>query len=362
MFRRKRLAFGFCFYWILALGSASAAYTAEPSLPALFEDSGRGWLTRGPGYDFVVSGAGATLKLSDQSGRKSFLRMTVVGAHRSARAVPEDSSISHRNYLIGPDASRWRRNVPAWSRVRVSSVLPGVDLIYHGAGRSIEYDVIVAPGADPRSIRIRYTGARSMAMDGDGSVVFQGLGMELRQHKPTAYQEIRGVRRIVPASFRLDHGAVAFEIGEFDPAHTLVIDPVIEYATFLGGAQGDPILAMATDASGALYLAGTTGTPTIPVTRGAYQTSCGSDGLCDSSTSAIAINADVYVAKFSSDGSTLEYATYLGGTGGDIPRSIAVDSGGNLYVGGFSSSADFPITSDVFPRAFAPRTVVSSPS
>ena len=339
--------------------AASPVRGPQPQFPVQFEESGTDWIACGPGYRLTISGVTARLDFLDRRGQSESLQMTITGARSSARTEtrpkPELLSTSRRNYLIGSDAVRWRRNVPLWSRLRVPQVLPGVDLVYYGKGARFEYDLIVAPGVDPADIRIKYSGAWSIRIDAAGDVVLQGTSAEIVQRRPVAFQEIGGVRHVVPSSVQLDHGLVRFEFGEFNHAHSLLIDPVIDYGAYAGGDQYARIRAITTDAAGAAYVAGSTVTPTISVTSGAYKTTCGNDGLCDSSTHLNSFqNSDTFIAKFSSDGSTLEYATYLGGGGDDVPVTIALDSTGDVYVGGATTSSDFPTTPGAYMRTLSP--------
>jgi hypothetical protein len=118
--------------------------------------------------------------------------MNIVGARSSARPEAELPASGHRNYLIGSDRARWRTNVHLWSRVRVPQVLTGVDLVYYGKGSSLEYDLALAPGLNPATIRIKYSGARSISINPAGDLVFHDAAGDLVQRKPTAYQEIAG--------------------------------------------------------------------------------------------------------------------------------------------------------------------------
>ncbi len=176
-------------------------------------------------------------------------------------------------------------------------------------------------------------------------VLRTGAG-DLVQRKPVAYQVEGSERREVAASFRLESGYVAFDLGPYDRAKPLVIDPIIDYATWFPAN----ITLVAADSSGAAYLTGTISAPILPVTQNAYQPTCGSDGNCNTpqnqlnSTVDSARNSDVFIAKFSPDGSTLIYCTYLGGSGRDVPVGIAVDGSGNAALAGTTTSPDFPLT------------------
>jgi beta-propeller repeat-containing protein len=267
----------------------------------------------------------------------------VLGARRGSPGVPAGAAEGRRNYLTGADLRRWRSNVPIWKTVRFAGVLDGVDIVYRGGGRRFEYDLEVAPGADPSAIRIAWTGASDIRLDQSGDLVLRTGAGDLVQRKPVAYQMDGSERRAVAAWFRLEEGGVSFDLGPYDRAKPLVIDPIIDYATWFPAN----LTLVAADSSGASYLSGTISAPVLPVTQNAYQPSCGTDGACNTpqnqltSTLDSERNSDVFIAKFSPDGSTLIYCTYLGGSGRDVPVGVAVDGSGNVALAGTTTSTDF---------------------
>lgn len=183
--------------------------------------------TGGPGSRATRAGAGDTV-----------LRIRLEGASRRPRPVGLEELAGKSNYLVGPDPSRWRTNVPNYGRVKYEGVYPGVDLIYYGTNRQLEYDFALAPGADARRIRLRVEGSGALRVDADGDLVLPTPAGEVRQHAPRAYQEVDGARRAVPCRYVL-RGArgVGFELGAYDRARPLVIDPVLSYSTYLGGSD-----------------------------------------------------------------------------------------------------------------------------
>jgi hypothetical protein len=222
-----------------------------------------------------------------------------------------------------------------YARVRYEGIYPGVDLVFHGSQGFLEYDLVVAPVADPGAITLTFKGADSLAVDAHGELVLQVGEREIRQHKPVAYQERDGLRTEIAVNFVIKGPReVAFDVGPYERALPLVIDPVVVYSTHLGGRKdindqefGHSIVV---DADGHAYVSGGTPSPTFPTTRKAAQARFGG-------------RSDAFVAKLNPEGSALLFATYLGGRDFESGRGIAIDASGNVYVTGDTSSANFPV-------------------
>jgi hypothetical protein len=228
------------------------------------------------------------------------------------------------NYFLG-DQSSWRSNVPGYEQVAYQGLYPGVDLLAQGLRSHLKYEFHVAAGADWSQIAVRYEGIAGLALVQDGSLrVSLGEWGEVLDDAPYAYQVIGDQRVAVAASFAiLDGTTYGFSItGAYDPTRELVIDPDLAYFTYLGGSSYDYGYGIAVDGAGNAYVTGQTSSTGL-ATAGAYQTTYVGGG-----------SYDAFVAKFSSTGSGLVYCTYLGGSGGDYGRGIAVDVSGNAYVTG----------------------------
>jgi hypothetical protein len=256
--------------------------------------------------------------------------MRVVGAPARPLIEGLEERPGRSHYFIGADPQRWRTDVPHYGRVRYRQVYPGIDLIFHGRGGRLEYDFVVAPGADPRHIRVAFEGARRTRVDASGRLVIDLGDGEVVQDAPLVYQEEAGVRTAVPGRYVVEGDReVAFEVGAYDPGRTLVIDPVLVYSTYLGGSGADTINTMALDTLGYVYLTGETDSPDYPTAGAPPQ-----GGL----------NAapDVVITKLGPD-SDLIYSTYLGGSALDGGFAVAVDGSGNAYVTGYTTSTNFPL-------------------
>ncbi len=332
------------------------------NLPLRFEanqgqtDSQVKFLSRGIGYTFFLTSAESVLVLSKStpaegkrqlnwrqpdifgpavkpdSSAPAVVRMTLAGANPHAGIEGLGELPGASNYLIGNDPAKWRTNVSSYAKVKYRDVYPGVDLIYYGNQRQLEFDLVVAPGADPGAIKLDLQGADKVELDAQGDLVLEiktGAEQAIRLRKPSVYQEADGVRREVPGSFVLQGThQVGFNVAAHDVTRPLVIDPVLVYSTYLGGSSNDAGYAIAVDSSGNAYVTGTTRSTNFPTATPVQRASGGS--------------IDTFVAKLNSTGSALVYSTYLGGSGDDTPWGIAVDSSGTAYVTGETTSNDFP--------------------
>src|SRR5215207_3511371 len=213
-----------------------------------------------PSFDFLARGAGYALFLKPAEAVFAFpqskvLRMRLVGADASAAAAGENELAGKANYFVGDDPSKWRVGVPTYTRVSYADVYPGVDLVYYGNQRQLEYDFRVAPGADPRAVSLRFEGADGLDLDANGDLLLKLGESVVRQPKPFVYQEVAGARREVEAGYALGaDGRVRFAVGEYDRGATLVIDPTLVYSTYLGGSGGDQAWGVAVDSTGSAYL------------------------------------------------------------------------------------------------------------
>jgi len=258
-----------------------------------------------------------------------FVRMRFPDANQTPQILGLQKLPSQTNYFIGSDPAKWRTGVANYARVQYRNVYPGVDVVFYGTERQLEYDLVLAPGVDPSVIRLTFQGADDIEVDARGDLVLHLEEGDLRQHRPVTYQEIEGERRTLEARYVLTGTRqVGIRLANYDASQTLIIDPVLSYSTYLGGNGADQAFDIALDASGNSYVTGITNSPNFP-TQGPVQSATG--GL-----------EEVFVTKLNAAGSALVYSTYLGGSGNDDGLSIAVDSAGNAYVTGSTTSANFP--------------------
>ena len=268
------------------------------------------------------------------------VRLRFVGGTPHPQATGQWTLPGDTSYFVGNDPARWRIHIPTYARVRYEALYPGVDLEYYGSQVALEYDLLVAARADPARIRLRVEGAEKLEVNAQGDLVLHLAGGEIRQRKPTMYQQVAGRRYLIAGGYVLvGPQEVGVLIGPYDASRPLIIDPVVlAYSTYLGGSGEDGGNGIAVDAAGNAYVTGSTGSANFPTTTGAFQAALG--GV-----------RNAFVTKLNATGMTLAYSTYLGGSGNDFGFGIAVDAAGNAYVTGSTNSANFPTTPGAFQTA-----------
>lgn len=304
------------------------------------------FVLRGGNLNLFVTENGAVVSIR-KDGAQSAVGIEVVGAERGAEVAGEGEREGRSNYLSGSDPAAWVTSVPHFEKVRIRGIRKGVDLLCYADGAQFEYDLVLHAGSRAEDLLLRFTGAEKMSLTEKGDLRIQTAAGDLLQHKPRVWQQAGTRREPITAGYRLrDDGTVSISVGTYDRARDLVIDPVISYATYLGGQLDDSASAIAVDSSGSAYVTGSTYSLDFPTTVGAYQRSA-------------TRGPHAFVAKFNPAGTALVYSTYLLGSGSDIGWSIAVDSAGNAYIAGTTASNDFPVTNGayrtVFRRNFGPR-------
>jgi hypothetical protein len=265
----------------------------------------------------------------------SILHMKLRNANSAAQVSGMGELAGTSNYFIGSDPAKWQTNVPTYAQVKFVGIYSGIDLVYYGNQRQLEYDFIVAPGADPSRIAFDVSGAKRIRQDARGELVFKMGEDEIRWKAPVVYQEKNGALQLVAARYAVtDPNRVTFDLAKYDASRPLYIDPLI-YSTYLGGSGNDQGNGIAVDSAGNAYVTGYTESTDFP-TQSPFQSSNGG------STTA-------FVTKINAAGSALVYSTYLGGSGGDIGYGIVVDKAGNAYVVGQTASTDFPTKNPLQP-------------
>jgi uncharacterized protein (TIGR03437 family) len=410
--------------WARNLPVTSRPNVATVSPPSMFEPN-RG--QSDPTVRFLARAAGYSVLFTDQAAEIAPtgavpIRMTVVGSQRTCNEVEEPTG-GISNYFLGSDKSKWLTKIPQYRQLRRRDMLPGIDEIFHAAGNLVEFDFVVAPGAAPETIELAFQNAKAVALDDAGDLLLSTADGEVRISRPKLYQKASSSTRIeMIGAYALSGTRVSLIIPAYDRAKELVIDPVISYSTYLGGAS--IVASVAADAGGNAYMVGAatniSGQPSLPIANpvslgngfagGAFVSKMKADGSAllyltfiggivggaasDFNNPQIAVDAtgsayitgsgytglpivaafqsqvgggpsDAFVSKLSPDGSALVYSTLLGGKGNDLAHGIAVDSAGNAYVAGSTTSTDFPIlnqfqaslkgTTNAFVSKFSPR-------
>ena len=289
----------------------------------------------GPGYTVFLTSASAYLSLQkDQTtgtAPPALVQMQLLNANSNARGIGLNQQDYTSNYLIGNDPGQWHEDIANFGRVKFSDVYKGIDLIYYGNARQLEYDFVVAPGANPNAIALAFPGSPILSLDATGDLVVHTTGGDLIEHAPVLYQ-MQGTQKVpIQGNYVLGpSNTVHFQVGAYDPSLPLVIDPVLSYATYLGGSGADNGQSVAVDAAGNVYVTGFTGSTNFPTTPGTLQNQLGGQG-------------NVFVAKINPAGTGLVYSTFVGGGAFDLGLAIRVDIAGNAYVVGTTTSGNFPI-------------------
>jgi hypothetical protein len=319
------------------------------SLPLRFEltqgqtDRQVRFLSRGSGYTVFLTRREAVMAFNGPSGevgavqtqprRPIVLRMVLDGADPEPQMAGLGRLESQTNYFHGNDPTKWHAAVPTFEKVVYRNVYPGVDLVYFGRQRELEYDLVLSPGADPRAITLDFHGAEQVEIDARGDLVLHTAAGDVRQRSPVVYQETGSGKEIVPARYAMKGPhRVGFDVAAYDRSNTLVIDPVLSYSTYLGGSGDDFGAGIAVDVDGNAYVTGWTDSLDFPTTSGSIQ-------------NARRASTDAFVTKINRDGNAVVYSTFLGGDGKEFEViGIDVDPAGSAYVTGITESANFPTT------------------
>ena len=287
------------------------------------------------GTSFFFTRRGAVVALAGKE--KGFaLRLGFLGADRRVAIGGQRRVAGRVNYLLGRDRTGWHTNLPTYHEVVYRQLWPGIDLRFRGSEGQLKYELEVAPGASVDAIRLAYAGASGVSLDRDGDLLLRTPLGTFRDTRPISYQRIGGKRVPVRSRFVLAGGGrYGFGVGAYDRRLPLIIDPGLQYSTYLGGSSFDSGSGIAVDAAGSAYVTGETDSTDFPTTSGAVESAPNGD-------------SDAFVTKLNRSGTGLVYTTYLGGGGDDIGNGIAVDPVGSAYVTGETDSTDFPTTSGAF--------------
>lgn len=315
-------------------------------LPVTFEPnqgqsgSDARFLARGRGFSALFKQNEADLLFAHPPGTPDLIRVTLPNASSSISLAAENRLPGTVNYFNGDTPRNWHTGLPTFERLRYTGIYPGIDLIYYGSQGRLEFDFDLFPGADPRSIRLRFEGATSVELNGRGNLNITGKAGRISFQRPVSYQQTQGEgKTLVSGSFQiLGKNTIGFAVADYDRSRPLIIDPILNYSTYIGSlAEGTSI---AVDQNGEAYVTGLA-TLDFPTTPGSYQPVGTASVTAGNYWPGV---GKPFVAKFNSTGTALLYSTFLSGSGIDAANGITLDASGDAFVVGTTSSMDFPIT------------------
>ena len=332
---------------LVAMNILSAAPPPQPFRQPLIFEPNRGqaplqatWAANGPGYQLQLTNDAVIMTFRERaSGAPRTLQMRLTGSRPWSHIDGLDPTGGVSNYLNRPNGAPSLSGIPHYGRVRVPDVYQGIDLVLYSDGGNLEYDFVVAPGADPGKIELAFEGQHDLRVDGkSGDLVITSGSSELRQRRPRMYQQVGNERIEVAGGYQLpDHDRATFALAGYDRQRPLIIDPTIAFIQFLNGESYDVATAIAADSNGNSYVTGHTISSHFPVQQALqpsfHECDSGFGGFCGP-------GEDAFVTKLSPTG-TILFSTYLGGNNGDRGQGVAVDPTG-VYITGSTFSGDFP--------------------
>ena len=327
-------------------GSQATAYAR---LPVTFVEN-RGqtdqqvrYFARGPHYAFFLTPNQVVLSLMKAHSGLA-LGLEFLGGNPAVVVAGNERALGNVNYIRGSDPAAWRTDLPSYSEVVYHELWKGIDLRLREKDGSLKYEFHVRPGSKIADIRLAYRGANGIALDSAGRLVIQTALGPIHDAAPVSFQEIGGIRTPVESHYVLQAGGDSYGFGVgagYRADRELIIDPGVEYSTFLGGTSHEIATGIAVDAAGNSYIVGFTQSPDFPTRPGSFDR-----------TGATSNFGDVFVAKLNPAGTALVYSTFIGGSNFDWGRAIAIDGAGNAYIAGQTKSSNFPTTSNAFDRTF----------
>ncbi|MBK9570904.1 MAG: PKD domain-containing protein [Chitinophagaceae bacterium] len=259
-----------------------------------------------------------------------------VGASSSIQSVPDKIIPAFNNYFIGNDPSKWGADCKIFQAVTLKDVYPGIDVRYYTDNNFLKYDIIVKPGGDVSKIALRYEGIDKLEVKSKELMITTSVG-ELKESSPYTYQSDVTGRKEISCKYVIKDNVVRFDVKNYDPTSTLIIDPVVIFCSFSGSSADNWGFTATYGPDESMYGGGIVFNSGFPTSPGAFQTNFGGG------------NVDIGIIKLSPDGSQRIYATYIGGAGSEQPHSLIVDNQGNLILAGRTNSpltgvGSYPVT------------------
>lgn len=283
-------------------------------------------------------GEGSVSAIEDGNGmllRSHAYRVRFSGASTAPASEGEKVVQSNVNYFLGKDPSGWRSGIRSYQVVTYRDVYPKIDVRYYSEGGRLKYDIIARPGADLGRVLMDYEGARSLRVSNGNLIIGTSVG-EVRELEPYSYQIVNGRKQEVKCRFKVKGDRVSFDVSNYDRGSTLVIDPTLIFGTYTGSSASNWGYTATPGPDGSFYAGGIVFSSGYPVSTGAVQNTFRGGTV------------DMGITRFSPDGRTRIYSTFIGGNGDDIPHSLITDTQGNLVILGRSNSSNYPSTGSNF--------------
>lgn len=258
---------------------------------------------------------------------------------------------TYYNYFIGNDRAKWASDVRGYSEALLGNLYDGIDLKLIEQELNLKYEFHVQPYVDPNQIQIDIAGADRILIDQKGNLNVYTSAGQIMEEKPYAYQIKNGKIIDIDCHFKLTGSVVSFTLGNYDPSVQLIIDPTLIFATY-SGAVTDNFGMTATYAyDGSAYSGGTIYGNNYPTPDANAYDITSNFTVTSNPTYGI---TDVFISKYSPNGTTMLWTTFLGGGNGidgtETVHSLIADKNDNLYLYGATSSSDFPIVNGYQPN------------
>jgi CHU_C Type IX secretion signal domain len=259
----------------------------------------------------------------------------------------ENKVVQNFNFFMGNDPSLWQSNVPAFEQIKLIDVYEGVDFRMYAIDQSLKYEYIVKPGADPKQIKFSYQGADQVKLEKGQLHVISKVGL-MKEFAPFTFQGVKNARKKIESQFVKNEDEISFSIGNYDKTKELIIDPELIFSTYTGAVSDNWAHTSTFDSKGNLYAGGTVFGVNYPISFGVFQPKA-AGVTTDSDTG---YRTDIVITKYSADGKTVLYSTFLGGQESEVPHSLIVNSKDQLIIFGTTSSKNFPVSSNAFDVTF----------
>ncbi|MBI2271475.1 MAG: SBBP repeat-containing protein [Bacteroidetes bacterium] len=299
-----------------------------------------------------IGSANSKVKQEDEfSGAWQRVDMTLQGASIKKENIITEGDITQGevNYHLS-HCPNGILNVKTYSKIIIHEVYPGIDWVLYTNFSSerdnqssivsggLKHDFIVHPNADPNQVKFIYEGSGKLQMKRD-EIIFENELGKINEGRLLCFQEDgskeisshykrRQTNKKIIGGFSYQ---VSIEVGKYDPSQTLIIDPQLVWATYVGGVSVEGAMGVECDAAGNVFMVGyaaNNGFPTL--NSGTYYKGTFGGG-----------NGDVFIVKFSAVGAML-WSTYFGSPSREEGIDLAIDNTGNVYIAGFTAGAGIP--------------------